>query len=79
MLAAGWCYARAMAYPDGGGLTAAERARREQVRLAAADAIEAGGSDWEIVAQSSGWAGQVPPHRPWPSWPRREGAYPEDG
>jgi signal recognition particle receptor subunit beta len=26
-----------MRYPDGGGLTAAERARREQVRLAAAD------------------------------------------
>jgi hypothetical protein len=31
-----------MRYPDGGGLTAAERARREQVRLAAADQIEAG-------------------------------------
>ena len=28
------CYARVMRYPDGGGLTAAERARREQVRLA---------------------------------------------
>jgi len=27
------CYARVMRYPDGGGLTAAERARREQVRL----------------------------------------------
>jgi hypothetical protein len=25
-----------MSYPDGGGLTAAERARREQVRLVAA-------------------------------------------
>jgi len=31
-----------MRYPDGGGLTAAERARREQVRLAAAELIEAG-------------------------------------
>jgi putative transposase len=38
-----------MRYPDGGGLTAAERARREQVRLAAADAIEAGASDREIA------------------------------
>jgi hypothetical protein len=35
------CYAGVMRYPDGGGLTAAERARREQVRLAAADLIEA--------------------------------------
>jgi transposase len=38
-----------MRYPDGGGLTAAERSRREQVRLAAADLIEAGGSDREIA------------------------------
>ena len=30
-----------MRYPDGGGLTAEERARREQVRLAAAELIEA--------------------------------------
>src|SRR2546430_4008412 len=37
-----------MRYPDGGGLTAAERARREQVRLAAAELIEAGASDWEV-------------------------------
>ncbi|MCT9114296.1 hypothetical protein ACFWD7_55255 [Streptomyces mirabilis] len=29
-----------MRYPDGGGLTAEERSRREQVRLAAADLIE---------------------------------------
>ena len=36
-------YAGGMRYPDGGGLTAAERARREQVRLAAAELIEAGG------------------------------------
>jgi hypothetical protein len=40
-----------MRYPDGGGLTAAERARREQVRLAAADAIEAGASDREVAAR----------------------------
>jgi len=38
-----------MRYPDGGGLTAAERARREQVRLAAAELIEAGASDGEIA------------------------------
>jgi hypothetical protein len=31
-----------MGYPDGGELMAAERARREQVRLAAAELIEAG-------------------------------------
>ena len=42
-------YARTMRYPDSGGLTAAERARREQVRLAAADQIEAGASDREIA------------------------------
>jgi transposase len=42
-------YARGMRYPDGGGLTAAERARREQVRLAAADLIEAGASDRELA------------------------------
>src|SRR5580700_1522013 len=40
---------RGMRYPDGGGLTAAERARREQVRLAAADLIEAGASDREVA------------------------------
>ena len=38
-----------MRYPDGGGLTAAARACREQVRLAAADAIEAGASDREVA------------------------------
>src|SRR5689334_5555273 len=40
-----------MRYPDGGGLTAEERARREQVRLAAADLIEAGVSDREVARQ----------------------------
>ena len=36
-------------YPDGGGLDAAERARRERVRLAAAEMIEAGAGDQEIA------------------------------
>ena len=35
-------YAGGMRYPDSGGLDAAERARRERVRLAAAEMIEAG-------------------------------------
>jgi transposase len=43
-------YLRCMRYPDGGGLDAAERARREQVRLAAAELIEAGASD-RVVAR----------------------------
>ncbi|WP_406336082.1 helix-turn-helix domain-containing protein [Streptomyces sp. NBC_00203] len=38
-----------MRYPDGGGLTAEERHRREQVRLAAADLIEVGASDREVA------------------------------
>jgi transposase len=37
-----------MRYPDGGGLTAAERAQRERVRLAA-ELIGAGASDREIA------------------------------
>jgi transposase len=49
VLVAAWCYAGVMRYPDGGGLTAAERARREQVRLAAAELIEAGASDREVA------------------------------
>jgi len=36
-------------YPDGGGLDAVERARREQVRLAAAELMEAGASDREVA------------------------------
>lgn len=40
-----------MRYPDGGGLTAEERARREQVRLAAAELIEAGASDREVASR----------------------------
>src|SRR6267143_1514146 len=42
-------YAGGMRYPDGGGLDAAERARRERVRLAAAEMIEAGAGDREIA------------------------------
>jgi transposase len=38
-----------MRYADGGGLDAAERARREKVRLEAAGLIEAGASDHEIA------------------------------
>src|SRR5579864_8114061 len=38
-----------MRYPDGGGLTAAERAWRERVRLAAAELIEPGASDQEVA------------------------------
>ncbi|GAA1269624.1 MULTISPECIES: winged helix-turn-helix domain-containing protein [Streptomyces] len=40
-----------MRYPDGGGLTAWERVRRERVRLAAADLIEAGAGDREVARQ----------------------------
>jgi hypothetical protein len=42
-------YAGGMRYPDGGGLTAEERARRERVRSAAAELIEAGASDREVA------------------------------
>jgi transposase len=38
-----------MRYPDGGGLDAGERARRDQVRLAAAELIETGASDREVA------------------------------
>jgi len=49
-----------MRYPDGGELTADERARREFVRLAAAQPIEAGASDQEV-------AKHYPPASP-PPW-----------
>jgi len=42
-------YAGGVRYPDGGGLDAAERARRERVRLAAAEMIEGGASDREVA------------------------------
>jgi transposase len=42
-------YAGKMRYPDGGGLTAEERARREQVRFVAAELIETGASDREVA------------------------------
>jgi transposase len=38
-----------MRYPDGGGLTAEQRARREKVRLEAAGMIEAGATDPEVA------------------------------
>ena len=40
-----------MRYPDGGGLDADERARRERVRLAAAEYFEAGATDREVAAR----------------------------
>ena len=44
-------YAGGMRYPDGGGLTAEERAGRERVRLAAAELMEAGASDREVAGR----------------------------
>jgi transposase len=44
-------YAGSMRYPDGGGLTAEGRARREQVRLAAAEWIEEGATDREVAVR----------------------------
>src|ERR687894_1973664 len=38
-----------MRYPDGGGLDADERARRERVRRAAAEYFEAGATDREVA------------------------------
>src|SRR3954466_9141926 len=43
-----------MRYAQGGGLTAAERARREQVRLAAAEWIEEGATDQEVAERFPG-------------------------
>src|SRR3954452_22625593 len=44
-------YAGFMRYAQGGGLTAEERARREQVRLAAAEWIEEGATDQEVAVR----------------------------
>src|SRR4051794_13353491 len=44
-------YARTMRYAQGGGLTAEECARREQVRLEAAEWIEEGATDQEVAAR----------------------------
>src|SRR3954451_7795800 len=44
-------YAIAMRYAQGGGLTAEECARREQVRLEAAEWIEEGATDREVAAR----------------------------
>ena len=38
-----------MRYPDGGGLTAEQRARREKVRLEAAEMIRGGATDREVA------------------------------
>ena len=43
--------AHTMRYPQGGGLTAAERTGREQVRLAAAEWIGEGATDQEVAAR----------------------------
>ena len=42
---------RGLRYPQGGGLTAAARTRRERVRLAAAEWIEEGASDREVACR----------------------------
>src|SRR3954447_7431239 len=44
-------YAEIMRYAQGGGLTAEERARRERVRLAAAEWIEEGATDQEVAGR----------------------------
>src|SRR5437763_16673872 len=44
-------YAIAMRYSQGGGLTAEDCARREQVRLEAAEWIEEGATDREVAAR----------------------------
>jgi hypothetical protein len=47
-------YAGTMRYPDGGGLTAAERARRERVRLAAQL------RELDVLLHRIGWSVQCP-------------------
>jgi hypothetical protein len=57
-----------MRYPDGGGLDGSGRARRERVRLAAADLIEDGASDQEVARRFR--ASRMPANR----WRRALGA-----
>ncbi|WP_424534954.1 helix-turn-helix domain-containing protein [Sphaerisporangium viridialbum] len=40
-----------MRYPDGGGLTAEQRLRREQVRMRAADRFAEGATDAQVAAE----------------------------
>src|SRR3954468_13821546 len=73
-------YARAMRYAQGGGLTAEDCARREQVRLEAAEWIEEGGTDREGVggfrgAREAAEPSRVPGRRP----NRGRGARPAGG
>lgn len=45
------CYARFMRYPDGGGLTAEQRLRRERVRMRAADRFAEGAIDAQVAKE----------------------------
>ena len=60
-------YAWVMRYPDGGGLDAAERARREKVRLAAAEMIEAGARDQDIAKRFRVSRMSANRRSPWPT------------
>ena len=55
-----WRSAGVIRYPDGAGLTAAERARRERVRLGAAERIEAGAGEPRRSQGGSGCRGCRP-------------------
>jgi hypothetical protein len=71
-------YARGTRYPDGGGLTGAERAEHERLWLAAAELIEAGASDRELarrfrVMSANRWRRALP-LAGGPRWPPRGGA-----
>src|SRR5713101_5966462 len=55
-------YAGVMRYPDGGGLTAGERAWRERMRLAAAELIAA--RDWLTVCRLPPYAHELNPVEP---------------
>jgi hypothetical protein len=66
-------YAGGMRYPDSGGLDAAERARREKVRLTAAEMIQAGASDREIAKHFRGRRLVMRLPQPGPGTGRRPG------